>query len=78
MHYLDHKRDGKDCYVEIKLDMSKAYDRVEWDFIEQVMKKLGFHEKWICLIMRCITTVSYSMLINGVVHGNIILSRGLR
>jgi len=77
MHYLDHKRDGKDCYMEIKLDMSKAYDRVEWGFIEQVMKKLGLHEKWISLIMRCITTVSYSVLINGVAHGNIMPSKGL-
>ena len=29
MHYLDHKKDGKDCYMAIKLDMSKTYDRVE-------------------------------------------------
>ena len=77
MHYLDHKRDGKDCYVAIKLDMSKAYDRVEWGFIDQVMKKLGFHDSWICLIMRCITSISYSVLINGVAYGNIIPSRGL-
>ena len=78
MHYLDHKRDGKDCYMVIKLDMSKTYNRVKWGFIEQVMKKLGFHEKWICLIMCCITSVSYFVLINGVAYGNIMPSRGLR
>ena len=78
MHYLEHKKEGKDCYMAIKLDMSKAYDRVEWGFIEQVMRKLGFHERWIGLIMRCITTVSYSVLINRVAHGNIVPSRGLR
>ena len=78
MHYLDHKKEGKDCYMAIKLDMSKTYDRVEWGFIEQVMVKLGFHDSWICLIMRCITSVSYSVLINGVAFGNIIPSRGLR
>ena len=78
MHYLDHKREGKDCYMAIKLDMSKAYDRVEWGFIEQVMKKLGFRDSWIRLIMSCITSVSYSLLINGVAFGNIIPLRGLR
>ncbi|XP_030929385.1 uncharacterized protein LOC115955407 [Quercus lobata] len=41
MHYLDHKKDGKDCYMAIKLDMSKAYNRVEWGFIEQVMATSG-------------------------------------
>ena len=40
-------------------------------------EKIGFYERWIDLIMRCITTVSYSMLINGVAHGNIMPSRGL-
>ena len=42
------------------------------------MRKLGFHERWIGLTMRCITTVSYSVLINGVAHGNIVPSKGLR
>ena len=42
------------------------------------MKKLGFHENWICLIMRCITSVSYYVLTNSVAYGNIIPSRGLR
>ena len=49
MHYLEHKKVGKDCYMAIKLDMSKAYDKVEWGFIEQIMRKLGFHERWIGL-----------------------------
>ena len=42
MHYLEHKKEGKDCYMTIKLNMSKAYNRVEWGFIELVMRKLGF------------------------------------
>ena len=61
MHYLDHKGEGKDCYIAVKLAMSKAYDRVKWGFIEKVMEQMGFHEKWINLIMSCITTVTYSV-----------------
>ncbi|KAA3465749.1 reverse transcriptase [Gossypium australe] len=39
--------------------------RVEWDFIKEVMNKMGFARKWIELIMKCITSVSYTVLING-------------
>lgn len=38
MHYLDHKKEGKESFMVVKLDMSKAYDRVEWNFVEGVMK----------------------------------------
>ena len=65
MHYLK-KKEGKESYMAIKLDMSKAYDRVEWYFLKKVMERMGFNEKWISLIMNCITIVSYSVLINGV------------
>ena len=63
MHYLEHKKDGREGVMSIKLDMSKAYDKVEWGFIKQAMEKMSFHEKWIELIMHCITFVSYSSLL---------------
>ena len=63
--------------MAIKLDMSKAHNRVECGFIKQMMEKMGFHEKWINLIMHCITTISYSILINGIAYSNIIPTRGL-
>lgn len=42
------------------------------------MRRMGFHERWISLIMMCVTTVEYSVLINGVAKGKISPTRGLR
>ena len=69
---------GKDNYMAIKLDMSKSYDRVEWVYLEAVMRRMGFDERWVRLMMTCITTISYSILINGEPKGMIVPTRGIR
>ena len=59
------KHKGKENFMAIKLYMSKAYDRVEWPYLKAIMVKKGFDEQWINLIMLCVTTVSYSVLVHG-------------
>ena len=58
--------------------MSKAYDRVEWDFLKRIMLRMGFHESWVNLIMECISTVQFKILHEGKEFGPIIPQRGLR
>ena len=65
-HFLQNKRSGWDCYAALKLDMSKAYDRVEWSFLEDMMSKMGFPRRWIALILNCVTSVNYRIKVNGV------------
>lgn len=78
LQYLKTSTAQKRCTMAVKTDMFKAYDRVEWDFIRQVFKRLGFHDKWTNLIMQCLTTVSYSYLINETAQGYVKPERGIR
>ena len=61
LHYLKRET-GKHGFVALKVDMAKAYNRVEWGFLEEIMIRMGFHERWIQLIMVCVSTVNFTIL----------------
>ena len=78
LHCMKNYKSKGDGFMAIKLDMSKAYDRVEWGYLESSMRRMGFYDKWINLMMICVKIVTYSILVNDEPHGLIQPTRGIR
>lgn len=76
--YEMRKKKGKSPWMGLKIDMEKANDRLEWEFLYTVMKSFGFPEVWNQWVLQCITTPSFSILINGASYGFFKSERGLR
>ena len=61
-----------------KLDIEKAYDNINWNFLMKVFLKMGFGSRWMEWIWWCISTAKFSVLVNGVPAGFFSNTKGLR
>lgn len=51
--------------VLFKVDFEKAYDSVSWEYLNMIMRKMGFSNRWVGWMMECVSTAYISMLVNG-------------
>jgi hypothetical protein len=72
------KQNAKRPFFSMKIDMMKAYDRVEWHYLQGCLSKLGFAPAWINFVMRCVTEVRYAVRVNGELTEPVIPTRGTR
>ena len=63
--------------MAFKLDISKAYDKVRWDFLYEVLERVRFNAKVLTLIWTMVSTFQYAILLNGSPWGNIEAKKGL-
>ncbi|GAU19381.1 hypothetical protein TSUD_76250 [Trifolium subterraneum] len=78
IHALKRKTNGRRGELALKIDISKAYDKVDWGFLRGVMTRMGFTDVWIRWVMMCVSSVNYSVLMNSDRVGPISPGRGLR
>lgn len=57
MRFLKGKRRGKEGVTALKIDIAKAYDRMEWSYLKSVMLAMGFSRRWVQLMMACMSNV---------------------
>ncbi|XP_062116082.1 uncharacterized protein LOC133830168 [Humulus lupulus] len=62
----------------LKIDISKAYDSIDWDFLEKLLHALCFLMRFIRWVMVCLRGSSYSLVMNGSIHGHFQGAKGLR
>ncbi|XP_056692079.1 uncharacterized protein [Spinacia oleracea] len=71
-------RKGKNGWFAFKIDLEKAYDRLEWNFIRFCLARKGFDKNSTDLILNCVASPSTSVIINGKPSPTFKTSRGIR
>lgn len=77
MHHINRKK-GKNHLMAVKIDLAKEYDKVEWSILRSIMQLHGFPLQFINLVMTCISTASFLVMINGSPYGLFPSTCGLR
>lgn len=78
VNYVHRARKVKTAWAVAKIDLFKAYDRLSWSFLERILVTTGFPDHWVRLILQCVKTMSYTLLLNGQIAGRVQPQRGLR
>ena len=77
-HVMKRKRGRDKHYFALKLDMSKAYDKVAWGFLERIMLCMSFSDCWVRrIIISCISSVSFAFRLNRHIFGHVSPTRGI-
>nr|GEV12062.1 reverse transcriptase [Tanacetum cinerariifolium] len=77
-HYILNKRKGKHNVMALKVNINNAFDRVEWDILLAILRKMGFGDVWCNWIHACLTTYELEFMVNGDSVAVIKPQRGLR
>lgn len=78
IHAIQKGSGDREEFCAYKLDLSKAYDRVDWGYLKQLLEKLGFQSQWVHWIMTCVSTIRYTVRFNGALLVPFAPSHGLR
>lgn len=78
MTVIHRAKKGKSNWGALKVDMAKAYDKINWGFLQVVLFRMGFPQNFINCIMNCVTSASFNLLFNGQISSEIKVWRGLR
>lgn len=65
LHIINKRKAGNPSFVAVKINLNKAYDRIDWDFILKVLRAYGFPYNFLQWIHQCISMISFKILVNS-------------